>query len=150
MVENKTLKKEVNKLTHVLDNAYGGDARLLNCLGSQRFSLNKEGLDYTPKKGRAAFVTPKASFMKGNGRFCNRCKQVGHIEHYCKTKKNKQPNISSIRFDSFYMLVKGTNGVKAKFIGTPIVGSKKKTIWVLKILVTNLKGPKQVWIPKKN
>ena len=104
MVENETLKKEVNELTRALGNAYGGDARLLKCLGSQRFSLNKEGLGYTPKKGKAAFVTPKASSMKGNGRFCNRCKQVGHIEQYCKTNKNKQPNVSSIRFDSCYML----------------------------------------------
>jgi hypothetical protein len=47
------------------------------------------------------------------------------------------------------MLVKGAKGVKAKFIGTPIVGSKKKTIWVSKTLMTNLKGSKQVWIPKK-
>ena len=51
-------------------------------------------------------------------------KQVGHVEQYCKNK-NKQPNVSSIRFDSCYMLTKGVNGMKAKFIGTPIVGSKK-------------------------
>ena len=87
--------------------------------------------------------------MKNNGRFCNRCKQVGHIEQYYKTNKNKQPNVSSIRFDSYYMLVKGTNGVKAKFIGTLIVGPKK-AIWVPKTLVTNLQGPKQVWVPKRN
>ena len=87
MVENKTLKKEVNELTRALGNAYGGDAHLLKCLGSQRFSLNKEGLGYTLKKGKAAFVTPKACFMKSNGRFCNRCKQVGHIEQDCKNKK---------------------------------------------------------------
>ena len=43
MVENENLKKEVNELTRALGNAYGGDARLLKCLGSQRFSLNKEG-----------------------------------------------------------------------------------------------------------
>ena len=48
------------------------------------------------------------------------------------------------------MLVKGANGVKAKFIGTPIVAPKKRTIWVPKTLVTNLHGLKQVWIPKKN
>ena len=41
MVENETLKKKVNELTRVLGNAYGGDARLLKCLGSQRFSFNK-------------------------------------------------------------------------------------------------------------
>jgi hypothetical protein len=65
--------------------------------------------------------------MKGNGQFCNRCKQAGHIEQYCKTNKNMQPNVASIRFDSCYMLVKGANGVKAKFIGTLIMGSKKKS-----------------------
>jgi hypothetical protein len=119
-------------------------------LGNQRFSLNKEGLGYTLKKGKATFVTRKASFVKGNGRFYNRCKQFGHIEQYCKTNKNKQPNVFSIKFDSCYMLVKGANGVKAKFIGTPIMGSKKKAIWVPKTLVTNLQGPKQVWVPKKN
>jgi hypothetical protein len=127
IVENETLK-EVNELTCALDNAYGGDARLLKCLGSQRFCLNKEGLDYTPKKGKAAFVTPKASFVKDNSRFCNRCKHVGHIEQCCKTNKNKQHNIFSIRFDSCYKLVMGANGVKAKLIGTLIVGSKKKAI----------------------
>jgi hypothetical protein len=36
------------------------------------------------------------------------------------------------------MLTKGTNGVNAKFIGAPIVGPKKKAIWVPKSLVTNL------------
>jgi hypothetical protein len=41
MVENETLKKEVNELTRALGNAYGGDADFLKCLGSQRFSLNK-------------------------------------------------------------------------------------------------------------
>jgi hypothetical protein len=48
------------------------------------------------------------------------------------------------------MLIKGANGVKAKFIGTPIVDLKKKAIWVPKTLVTNLQRPKQVWVPKRN
>ena len=94
-------------------------------------------------------MTHKTSFVKGNGKFCNICKQVGHIEQYCKNK-NKNANVSSIKINSFYVLTKGTNGVKAKFIGTPWMGSKKKAIWVPKSLVTNLKGPKQVWVPKKN
>ena len=59
MVKNKTLKKEVNELTRALGNAYGGDARLLKCLGSQRFSLNKEGLGYTPRKARRSLSLPK-------------------------------------------------------------------------------------------
>jgi hypothetical protein len=43
----------------------------------------------------------------------------------------------------------GCTWVQAKFVGTPIVGSKKKAIWVPKSLVTNLQGPKQVWVPKR-
>ena len=77
MVENENLKKEVTKLTHNLAKAYGGEDRLLMCLGSQR-ALYKEGLGYTPKKGKAAFAPHKTSFVKNNGRFCTRCKQVGH------------------------------------------------------------------------
>jgi hypothetical protein len=64
MVENESLKKEVNELTRALGNAYGGDTRLLKCLGSKRFSLNKVGLGYTRKKGKEAFVTPKASLTR--------------------------------------------------------------------------------------
>ena len=48
------------------------------------------------------------------------------------------------------MLTKGTNYVNAKFIGTPWMGLKKKAIWMPKSLVTNLQGPKQVLVPKKN
>jgi hypothetical protein len=125
MVKNETLKNEVNELISTLGNAYGGVARLLKCLGSQRISLSKEGLGYTPKKGKTVFATYKTSFVKSNnGRFCNSCKQIGHLEQYCKNKKS-QANVSSIKFDSCYLLTKGTNCVKAKFIGTTIVGSKK-------------------------
>jgi hypothetical protein len=137
----------VDELTHALGKAYGGEARLLKCLDSQMFSLNKEGLGYTPNKGKVTFATPKASFVKSNDRFCNRCKQIRHLEQYCK---NKNANVSSIKFDSCYLLTKGANDVKAKFIGSPIMGPMKKVIWIPKTLVTNLQGPKQVWVSKKN
>jgi hypothetical protein len=45
IIDNETLK-EVDELTCALGKAYGGEAHLLKCLGSQRFSLNKEGLGY--------------------------------------------------------------------------------------------------------
>jgi hypothetical protein len=41
MVENETLKKEVNELTRALGMAYGGENHLLMCSDSQRASLNK-------------------------------------------------------------------------------------------------------------
>ena len=41
MVENETLK-EVNKLTHTLAKAYGGEDRLLMCLGSKELLSTKK------------------------------------------------------------------------------------------------------------
>jgi hypothetical protein len=39
-----------------------------------------------------------------------------------------QANVSSIKLDSFYVLTKDTNGVKAKFIGASWMSLKKKAI----------------------
>jgi hypothetical protein len=147
MVENVTLK-EVKELNHTLAKAYGGEDHLLMCLGSQRTSLYKEELAYIPKKCKATFANHKTSFVRNNGRYCKNCKQVGHIEQQCMNK-SKNSKVSSIKLDSLYVLTKNANGVKAKFIGAPWMGSKKKAIWVPKSLVTNLQGSKQVWVPKK-
>ena len=84
MVENETLK-EVNELTLTLDKAYGGENRLLMCLGSQRASLYKEGLGYTPKKGKAAFAPHKTRFVKNKGRFCTR-----QASWSCRAKVHEQ------------------------------------------------------------
>ena len=127
MVENVNLKNEVNKLTHILAKAYGGKDHLLMCLGSQRSSLYKEGLGYTPKKDKTSFAPHKTSFVKNNGRFYTSYKQVGCKEHECKNK-SKNANVSSIKLDSFYVLTKSANGVKTKFIGKSWMGSKKKAI----------------------
>jgi hypothetical protein len=70
----KTLKNEVNELTRALSKAYSGEDRLLMCLGNQRASLYKEGLDYTSKKGKVVSAPHKTSFMKNNGRFYTSCK----------------------------------------------------------------------------
>jgi hypothetical protein len=77
MVENETLKKEVKELNHTLAKAYGGEDRLLMCLGSQRTSLHKEGLGYIRKKGKDTFANHKTSFVRNNDRYCKSCKQVG-------------------------------------------------------------------------
>jgi len=148
MVDNETLKREVDELTLALGKAYGGEARLLKCLGSQRFYLNKEGLGYTPKKGKKSFATSKPSFVKSNGQYCYRCKQVGHLEHNCNKMSKDKKQVNAISFDSCYVLTKGEKGVRARFVGTPNVGPKKKAIWVPKSLVTNLQGPKKKWVPK--
>ena len=39
------------------------------------------------------------------------------------------------------MLTKGTNGVKAKFIGAPWIGSRKKAIWCQRAWSLTFKDP---------
>jgi len=77
---------------------------------------------------------------------------IGHLELNCnKMNKNKKnDNVYYIPFDSCYVLTKGEKGMHAKFVSTLIVTPKKKAIWVPKSLVTNLQGPKQLWVPKKH
>jgi hypothetical protein len=58
------LGRFINALTHDLEKAYGGKAKLDFILGSQRCSLNREGLGYFPKKGKNAFVKQKTMFVK--------------------------------------------------------------------------------------
>ena len=82
VVENKNIKEEVKNLNHTLAKAYGGEDRLLMCLGSQRASLYKEGLGYIPKKGKVAFAPHKTSFVRNNGSYFKSCKQVGHVEQW--------------------------------------------------------------------
>jgi hypothetical protein len=101
IVENETLKKEVNELTYALGKVYGGYTHLLKCLSSRRLSFNKESLGYVPKSGKKSFASHKSQFVRGNGTYCNKCNQVGHLERNCK---NKNPTISSIKFDSCYLL----------------------------------------------
>jgi hypothetical protein len=55
-----------------------------------------------------------------------------------------------ISFDSSYILMRNSNGnVSAKFVGILIDGAKKNAIWVPKVLVANVQGPKKVWVHKR-
>ena len=77
----------------------------------------------------------KTTFVKSSGKpYCEKCKNVGHVEKNCTNKK-------VISFDSSYMLMKNSNG------------AKKNAIWVPKVLVTNVvtnvQGPKKIWVPKR-
>jgi hypothetical protein len=60
-IENDVLMKKFNALTLDLEKAYGGKAKLDFILGSQRRSLNREGLGYVPKKGKNDFAKKRLS-----------------------------------------------------------------------------------------
>jgi hypothetical protein len=50
-------------------------------------------------------------------------------------------------FDASYVLTNKSGKVVAKYVGGKHKGSKI-CVWVPKVLVSNVKGPKTVWVPK--
>jgi hypothetical protein len=56
-------------------------------------------------------------------------------------------NISFKTFDASYILTNKFGKVVAKYVGDKHKGSKT-CVWVPKVLVSNVKGPKTVWVPK--
>ena len=50
MVENETLKKEVNELTHALGNAYGGDVDFSKVLGYPKVFSQQRGIRLYPQE----------------------------------------------------------------------------------------------------
>jgi hypothetical protein len=72
---------------------------------------------------------------------------------HAKLPKRKTPNasnehdISFKTFDASYVLTNKSGKLVAKFVGGKHKSSKT-CVWVPKVLVSNAKGPKTVWIPK--
>jgi hypothetical protein len=70
-----------------------------------------------------------------------------------KLLKKKTPiasnehNISFKTFDASYVLTNKSGKIVAKYVGGKHKGSKT-CVWVPKVLVSNVKGPKTVWVPK--
>jgi hypothetical protein len=72
---------------------------------------------------------------------------------HVKMPKKKSPiasndhNISFNTFDASYVLTNKSGKVVAKYVGGKHKGSNT-CVWVPKVLVSNVKGPKTVWVPK--
>jgi hypothetical protein len=60
---------------------------------------------------------------------------------------SNEPNISFKTFDASYVLTNKSGKVVAKYVGGKHKGSKI-CFWIPKVLVSNVKGPKTVWVPK--
>jgi hypothetical protein len=72
---------------------------------------------------------------------------------HIKMPKKKIPNasnehnISFKTFDASYVLTNKSGKVVAKYVGGKHK-SPKTCVWVPKVLISNVKGPKTVWVPK--
>jgi hypothetical protein len=82
----------------------------------------------------------------------NEASSSRHTTHV-KMPKKKIPttsndhNISFKTFDASYVLTNKSGKVVAKYVGGKNKSSKT-CVWVPKVLVSNVKGPKTVWVPK--
>jgi hypothetical protein len=75
-----------------------------------------------------------------------------HSTHIKMPKKkimnaSNEHDISFKTFDAFYVLTNKSGKVVAKYVGGKHT-SPKTCVWVPKVLVSNVKGPKTVWVPK--
>jgi hypothetical protein len=75
------------------------------------------------------------------------------LSTHVKMPKKKSPiasndhNISFNTFDASYVLTNKSGKVVVKYVGANHKGSKT-CVWIPKVLVSNVKGPKTVWVPK--
>jgi hypothetical protein len=82
----------------------------------------------------------------------NEASSSRHSTHI-KMPKNKivnasnEHNISFKTFDASYVLTNKSGKVVAKYVGGKHK-SPKNCVWVPNVLVSNVKGPKIVWVPK--
>jgi 3D (Asp-Asp-Asp) domain-containing protein len=82
----------------------------------------------------------------------NEASSSRHSTHVKMPKKktptaSNEPKISFKTFDTSYVLTNKSGKVVAKYVGDKHKGSKT-CVWVPKVLVSNVKGPKTVWVPK--
>jgi hypothetical protein len=82
----------------------------------------------------------------------NEASSSRHSTHIKMPKKkipnaSNEHNISFKTFDASYVLINKSDKVVAKYIGGKHK-SPKTCVWVPKVLVSNVKGPKTVWVPK--
>jgi hypothetical protein len=82
----------------------------------------------------------------------NEASSSRHSTHIKMLKKkivnaSNEHDISFKTFDASYVLTNKSDKVVAKYVGGKHK-SPKTCVWVPKVLVSNVKGPKIVWVPK--
>jgi hypothetical protein len=138
-------------LSNDLARYFGSHVQFHHIWTNQKFTFEKNGLDYLPNKGKEAFIPKERIFVTSNVTYeeeeevkmCHKCKAKVYVNHQRKSKK-------TVSLDPSYILKKDSKGVvRAKYVGRSLGSIKKKSIWVPKLLVTNILGPKKIWVLKQ-
>jgi hypothetical protein len=98
-------------------------------------------------RARKSHIVSHHAFM-----YKNEASSSRHTTHVKLPRKkihaaSNEHNISFKTFDASYVLTNKSGKVVAKYVGGKHKSSKT-CVWVPKVLVSNVKGPKTVWVPK--
>jgi hypothetical protein len=125
--------------------------------GKAPMALNNEGYilypaGYPEHKIRRIHSRKSHSGSHHAFMYKNETSSSRHSNHVKLPKKkssvaSNEPNVSFKTFDASYVLTNKSGKVVAKYVGGKHKGSKT-CVWVPKVLVSNVKGPKTVWVPK--
>jgi hypothetical protein len=82
----------------------------------------------------------------------NEASSSRHTTHIKMPKKkistaSNEHNVSFKTFDASYVLTKKTEKIVVKYVGGKHK-SRKTYVWAPKVLLSNVKEPKTVWVPK--
>jgi hypothetical protein len=88
VLENESLKKEIECLSNDLARYFGSHVRFNHIWTNQKFTLEKNGLGYLPKKGKEAFIPKEKVFVTSNVTYeeeeevkmCHKCKEKSSCE----------------------------------------------------------------------
>jgi tRNA(Leu) C34 or U34 (ribose-2'-O)-methylase TrmL len=73
---------------------------------------------------------------------------ANHVSYVTNANASNVSHMSYHEFDASYVLMRNKFGrIVASYVG-PHHKRSKTYVYVPKCLVTNLKGPKQIWVPK--
>jgi 3D (Asp-Asp-Asp) domain-containing protein len=125
--------------------------------GKAPMAQNKEGYilyptGYPEHKIRRIHAKKSHSVSHHAFMYKNEASSSRHSTHAKMPKKktptaSNEPNVSFKTFDASYVLTNKSGKVVAKYVGGKHKGSNT-CVWVPKVLVSNVKGPKTIWVPK--
>ncbi len=82
--------------------------------------------------------TGKKTSHRGQSLTCYNCRKKGYIGKNCLIGNTSKPNII---FDDYVLRKNRQGNVFARYVGLPRLAPRRRTIWVPRILVTNIDGP---------
>jgi hypothetical protein len=86
-------------------------------------------------------------FTKGNSHQ-DKKQSINNANHVSYTSASYVSHMSYHDFDASYVLMRNKFGRVVALYVVPHHKRSKTYVWVPKFLVTNMRGPKQIWIPK--